>query len=251
MRCNNCHGPESCDCDHCVENADFDSDGLCVCNDKWSGYTCTEWVGYCDHKCIGCNGPSALDCDGCVPNAFRNSEGECECDFDWKDEDCSVYAGQCHIRCENGCFGPLDSDCIACVVHSEREIASHRCLCKDWWTGEDCSYWRGECAPTCIGCNGPDWESNTAPDIGICEECVAHAHRDNSGQCDCDEDWDQAEDCSAYIGPCSKNCSITTGLNGGCYGPTEYDCYECVFHSHRNEDGICTCDKDWGDANDG
>ena len=247
IRCNRCTGPDPCDCIECVANAEKDQDGLCTCQDKWTGYSCTEYVGGCDAKCIGCHGPDALDCDFCVRNAYRNAFGACQCHDEWRDEDCSIYSGMCDIKCVNGCFGPLDSDCIDCIRHSERDATTNRCMCKQWWTGDDCSHYMGVCGDTCIGCNGP-MTAEDPHDVGICKDCVANSHR--KGQdCVCDSDWSGAKDCSVYVGPCYKNCAAyVDDMHGGCFGPSEYECNECVAHSWRNEDGICTCDPDWGDG---
>ena len=252
IRCDGCSGPNPCDCDSCVANAHFDQDGLCECDQEWSGYSCTEYQGFCDERCIRCFGPSNLDCEGCVRNAHRGEFGACECDADWRDEDCSVYAGQCHPKCESGCFGPTDADCEECICHSHRD-EHHRCVCNEFWTGPDCSQYMGPCDATCHGCNGP-FENSTYPkDVGICDECVDNAHRDEAGRCICDAGWLTEPDCSVYSGPCYKNCANAAGDNDprGCYGPTEYDCFDCIEHAHRSVDGICTCDEDWGDSDDG
>ena len=249
IRCNGCSSPNPCDCNECVSNAHFDQDGLCECDDYWSGYSCTEYQGFCDHRCIRCFGPSNKDCEGCVTNAHRNDDGACECDADWRDEDCSVYAGQCHPKCESGCFGPTDADCQECICHSHRN-ENHICVCNPDWTGPDCSQYMGYCDDACDGCNGPPVNTEYPKDVGICEQCVDNAHRDENGNCQCNSDWSTASDCHLYSGPCWKNCAQPTGDSDprGCYGPTEYDCYACIEHSHRSVDGYCACDADWGDS---
>merc|ERR1719151_352151 len=210
IRCDGCTGPNPCDCSACVGNAHFDQDGLCECDDLWSGYSCTEYQGFCDERCIRCFGPSNLDCEGCVRNAHRNADGACECDADWRDEDCSVYAGQCDPKCESGCFGPTDADCQECICHSHRD-ENHICQCNPDWTGPDCQQYMGWCDDTCIGCNGPPYNDVYPKDVGICEECVANAHRDENGNCQCDAEWSTASDCHLYSGPCWKNCAQPAG----------------------------------------
>ena len=239
IRCDGCKGPDPCDCTECIDHASFDSDGLCVCDHLYTGYACEYYVGYCDEKCVGCFGQSALECEKCTRNAFRNSLGECECLPEWRNQDCSVYAGQCDPRCQYGCFGPLFSDCMECVENASMNEITRVCECDVDWHGSDCSLYNGLCMPTCLGCSGPDDEN--------CETCVAHAHRDSNGVCICDTNWNSVADCSEYNGPCFKNCSDL-----GCRGPTEFDCVSCVANAVRDTKlGICECDEDWGDSDDG
>jgi hypothetical protein len=77
------------DCIKCIENAERNNDGACICKPGlWDGQFCADWIA-CDSICDfydvtveerTCSGPGRGSCNACVVNAHRNFSGECQCD---------------------------------------------------------------------------------------------------------------------------------------------------------------------------
>jgi hypothetical protein len=86
-----CTGRTASDCSVCTTHAAKNTDGVCVCEDYWSGPDCSVRAEYatCAEVCSGCRGPLASDCTSCVPHATLNLSGHCVCDSSWTGDDCS------------------------------------------------------------------------------------------------------------------------------------------------------------------
>jgi len=94
------------------------------------------------------------------------------------------------------------------------------CVCEDGWSGELCDSYNDACDDICNFCYGPtDYD---------CMECVENAHRNEWGQCVCNNYW-SGSDCTTFDEDyCSPVCD-------GCTGPEDTDCKECVQNAARRE----------------
>jgi len=59
--------------------------------------------------------------------------------------------------------------------------------------------------------------------------------------CECDANWGGV-DCQTFTGDCHPKCYQTAG----CTGVTAEHCKLCGLHAHRDQNGLCTCDNNWG-----
>jgi hypothetical protein len=115
-----CFGPSARECIECVENAQRDMYGNCVCGGGWTGEACnspSSYAGRCFPTCKTCNGPYASDCIQCIDHAFKDMYGTCVCIETWTGLTCSynlMSHGPCDPKCL-GCTGPDSCDCLQCV----------------------------------------------------------------------------------------------------------------------------------------
>jgi proprotein convertase subtilisin/kexin type 5 len=143
----------------------------------------------------------------------------------------------CDPRCY-GCTGPTNNDCIACGKHASLNSYG-ACECDSYWGGDDCmisTMYGGVCDKRCDGCTGPS--------AFECIVCGEHAHKNDFGQCICDDYW-YGDDCNSYSKDAGYQSMCDPKCLGGCRGGSAYDCYACVNHSTRNSAGACECDSFW------
>lgn len=249
--CDDCSGPDLGHCGTCFENSHRDNrTGLCECDDHFSGACCDLYSGPCPCNCAQCDDEG--ECILCARNAHPfmkyNDEtdlyvqtGECTCD-DGYGGDCCKYIGECSCSCDS-CVGPADWQCTKCAPNSIWENGT--CVCDNssgFYMNEDgCCEYDGPCHCNChadaenmLSCSGPRAED--------CDHCVDNALRNDDGECECHEHWDNDPSgsgscCSHYAGPCDWRCTA-------CVGPTNYDCVACRGNTEDLGAG-CVCLPNW------
>ena len=245
-KCWDCTGPTDADCTYCADHAskNYDEIPRCVCDPHWYGDGCKYYeaqpyatpAGDCDPKCMGgCTGPTSSDCVRCVETAHLDQFGACVCDSFYGGIACNMPIDQrCDARCYGGCDGFTNYDCVVCVNNAYRTTYG-ACICKPHYTGLGCEDYieYDECHPICGdgGCSGPGADD--------CVECVANAHKNYHGCCECDNFW-YGDDCSVWMGSCDDKC-----LNS-CTGPTAADCDCCVANATEDDGGACACNEGYG-----
>ena len=226
-------------CALCITNAYRDHEsGFCVCASNWMGTTCELWSGKCDSRCTACTGPYNTDClNTCVTNATDAADGSgCLCNENWGGDDCSIWSGSCHENCR-GCHGGDTIDhCIMCVANAERNELG-QCTCQAGWATPSCTTFEGTCSSLCEPTAVPVCYGHFADD---CTSCIANAHRDSFGSCNCDEFWHSSSttSCSVYSGKCHVSCET-------CSGPAKDQCITCRGEANIDV-GVCSCKENYG-----
>lgn len=100
--------------------------------------------------------------------------------------------------------------------------------------GPNGKVYSGECNPKCNGCLGPSSFE--------CVLCVANSHIDDYGQCVCDLGF-IGDNCGMMDPNYSVHCSPL--CNTRCFGPTVYDCFDCIPTAYKNAQGACVCLTGW------
>ena len=155
----------------CVENSSF-VEGICRCNENWTGADCSIWDGPCPETCETCS--SSTVCTSCVEHAelfgtdcfcVDNSsfvDGTCRCAENWTGAHCAIWEGPCPMKCDT-CSSP--TTCTSCVEHAQ--LSGTDCVCVSQYIGESCQTYTGPCTDLCAACSGPEEHE--------CIECITNA----------------------------------------------------------------------------
>lgn len=192
----------------CREGAD--GDGLCVCQEGYSGHFCNE-------TCLSAERP----CSGRGVCAF---DGKCRCFGDlvvgfWAGSSCETcltpWSGpECNRKC------PSNSNFTQCSGHGECNANTLQCACTSsrnlgYWGGPDCAdcadgYYGLNCTNECVG--------------GACMGCSGHGKCNSgmagTGQCECFRNattgvWSDSFCSSCDVNYFGENCtSRCPQLNG-------------------------------------
>ena len=132
---------------------------------------------FCDLSCLKCTGPNDNQCTECYPNAALNSAtSQCSCNAQFytvTNDPCSTspctVCLACNANC-NGCTGPLNTDCIACMYKKYGNACYASCPSNTYESSADPSICVNSCNsnefiqnqvscqlcdPSCLTCNGP------------------------------------------------------------------------------------------------
>jgi len=190
--------------------------GLCACNDGYSGKDC---VLNCDLSCKSC---SDTGCLSCYEHASLVG-ADCVCSAEYKK---SITTKRC-ILCDETCLtcsGPSPTQCLTCTENATFSTGS--CPCNtSYFRSPDNTQCVG-CHPTCVDCRG-----STAATCLSCQSNAALRSGETVGMCLCNAGFFLKEDYTCS--PCDASCKFCTGAEATKCS----DCYENALLAS----GSCVC----------
>ncbi|KAM8872819.1 proprotein convertase subtilisin/kexin type 5 [Synchiropus picturatus] len=196
--CDLCDGPNSNDCDACVDPEATLHNGACVafCPPHSFRDAITSECKDCDASCLTCFGPLPASCSSCREDHELDGHGHCvpsdsECTpHQYPDQDGDCHP--CHKFCHR-CFGPGKSQCLSC---NQRHFLLNGTCVDKCPTGfyQDAAGLRCEsCHPSCESCGGMhSHECLTCKDDLFregkeCVEICQHGHYGNRASRMCEK----------------------------------------------------------------
>eukprot|EP00736_Rhodelphis_marinus_P004900 Rmarinus@m.7032 len=244
--------PESYEC---VANKGECIDAVCVCDEGFTGLTCSEGLGDCgvhyecsnNGYCVNntCSCPLGWGGQYCTDGSGSCLWGDYDCAHNGT---CSEVSGLC--ECTQGYFGLTcdegDGACpdsFSCVYG---DCVNGVCNCAQGITGLTCDVGLGHCEdgpdPTFYSChnNGTCTDGECVCDVGFggydCSEgdgmCGIHFDCLNGGTCD-----ETTGECSCTGAAHGTDCSLG---RPGC----GFETYDCV-HGYCSVSFMCICEPGW------
>ena len=238
--CFSCSGPSPGQCTQCGQNAAFDSNKLCTCNNGFYYSLATFMCVSCDASCLTCKGPGTTSCLTCVLNKYVDATSACVCNpgFTLSSGVCQLITApgcqanqylvgitctNCNLACAN-CNGALDTNCLVCAQGYTKNAAG-ACVCSGFLSGTMCI----ACDYRCLTCSVTASQCITCPSTATLTG--------SSCMCKSGYYWDVSTNKCMLIPSCQAKSYFDTNQRtclpcyftcATCSGPTFDTCLTCV-----------------------